>query len=74
MTAQMLFFNAFSKKDLRLNLMLLSKLWSLNCIKMHFLQFCAELIKKFKSVTAITYIHLKGLVMLFQKMVFFIML
>ena len=37
---------------------------------MHFLQICADLSKKFKSIKA--YIHLKDLIMLFQKVVCFI--
>ena len=43
--------------------------------KVHFLQFCADLRKKSKSVKAqFTYMHLKSLVTHFQKMVLFIML
>ena len=43
--------------------------------KVHFLQFCADLSKKSKFIKAIfTYMHLKGLVTHFQKMVLFIVL
>ena len=43
--------------------------------KVHFLQFCADLSEKSKFIKAIfTYIHLKGLVTHFQKMVLFIVL
>ena len=40
--------------------------------KSAFLQFCADLSKKSKSVKAIPYMYLKVLIMLFQKMVLFI--
>ena len=41
--------------------------------KGYFLQFCADLSKKSKSVKAIyTYIHLKALITLFQKMLWII--
>ena len=43
--------------------------------KVHFLQFCADLSKKSKFIKAIfTYMHLKGLVTHFQKMVLFVVL
>ena len=40
--------------------------------KTQFLQFCADLSKNLKSVKAITYMRLKVLITLFQKMVWFI--
>ena len=42
--------------------------------KVHFLQFFADLSKNLSLLKKLTWMHVKGLVMLFKKMVFFIML
>ena len=48
--------------------------WYLIVWKVHFLQFFADLSKNLSLLKKLTWMHVKGLVMLFKKMVFFIML
>ena len=49
-------------------------LWYLILWKVHFLQFFADLRKNLSLLKKLTWMHIKGLVMLFKKTVFFVML
>ena len=63
------------KKIVVIGLISMFPTWVMVCKlskKVHFLQFCADLSKKFKSVETFTYMHLKVLITLFQKMLWFL--
>ena len=62
------------KFDEKSRVICLVSMFSLLSKKVHFLQFCADLSKISNLLKQFTYMHPKGLVTLFYKMVLFIML